>query len=180
MALGATSQHAHPYRRRDPELSDLHRFVRDHLEEFLLWTEEHFADGLVVSEEQHGGDGTLRCDGMSWETGLVLEARVLPSPLMSQVVPIPTAVVQHALVLDDGTRAKLTIQHRALNRSAKLDAMRDYLKAVWTGTPTLPDLQEMVEATWCSEYIENFAVNVPGADVDRLQGVLAVIEVMEG
>lgn len=46
MALGATCQHAHAYRRRDPELSDLHRFVRDHLEEFLLWTEEHFEKPL--------------------------------------------------------------------------------------------------------------------------------------
>ncbi len=91
-----------------------------------------------------------------------------------------SALLQHALVLDDGTRAALTIQHRPLNRSAKVEAMRDYLKAVWTGTPTLIELQEMVEATWCSEYIENFAVNVPGADVDKLNGVLAVIEVMEG
>ncbi|MCU0690661.1 MAG: hypothetical protein MUF54_04605 [Polyangiaceae bacterium] len=27
MALGATYQHAHAYRRRDPELSELHRFA---------------------------------------------------------------------------------------------------------------------------------------------------------
>jgi hypothetical protein len=46
MALCASPQHAHPYRRRDPELSDLHCFVRDHLEEFLLWTEEHFEKPL--------------------------------------------------------------------------------------------------------------------------------------
>jgi hypothetical protein len=30
----------------DPELSDPHRFVRDHLEEFLRWAEEHFAKPL--------------------------------------------------------------------------------------------------------------------------------------
>jgi hypothetical protein len=46
IALGATCQHAHACRRRDPELSELHRFVRDHLEEFLLWTEEHFEKPL--------------------------------------------------------------------------------------------------------------------------------------
>jgi hypothetical protein len=46
MALCASTQHAHAYRRRDPELSDLRRFVRDHLEEFLLWTEEHFEKPL--------------------------------------------------------------------------------------------------------------------------------------
>ncbi|HQP38493.1 MAG TPA: hypothetical protein PLI95_25085 [Polyangiaceae bacterium] len=99
---------------------------------------------------------------------------------MPQITPVTAAAVQHALVLDDDTKAALTIQHRPLNRAAKLDAMGVYLKAVWTGTPTLLELQEMVEATWCSEYIESFAANVPGADVDRLQGVVAVIEVMEG
>ena len=84
------------------------------------------------------------------------------------------------VLLDDDTRAALTIQHRPLNKSAKIDAMGVYLKTVWAGTPTLVELQDLVEATWCSEYIEKFAANVPGADVDRLQGVLAVIEVMEG
>lgn len=82
------------------------------------------------------------------------------------------------LVLDDGTKAALTIQHRPLNRSAKLDAMGSYLKAVWTGTPTLLELQDIVEATWCVDYIESFAANVPGADVNKLNGVMAVIEVM--
>jgi hypothetical protein len=42
MALCASPQHAHAYRRRDPKLSELPRFVRDHLEEFLLRTEAHF------------------------------------------------------------------------------------------------------------------------------------------
>ncbi len=51
--------------------------------------------------------------------------------------------------------------------------------AVWTVTPTLPELRELVEATWCVDYIESFAADVPGADVDRLDGMLAVIEVME-
>jgi len=100
------------------------------------------------------------------------------------MTPTPTAngsgLNLPVLMLDDSTRAALTIQHRALNRSAKLDAMGLYLKAVWTGTPTLLDLQDMVEATWCVDYIEGFAANVRGADMGRLNGVLAVIEVMEG
>ncbi|HQP39232.1 MAG TPA: hypothetical protein PLI95_28810 [Polyangiaceae bacterium] len=54
---------------------------------------------------------------------------------MVQVGQIPATPIgtQHALVLDDATKAKLTIQHRALNRSAKIDAMGAYLKAAWTG-----------------------------------------------
>lgn len=99
------------------------------------------------------------------------------------MTPAPTAITSClnpiVLVLDDGTKTTLTIQHRPLNRSVKIDAMGEYLKTVWTGTPTLPELQDMVEATWCSEYIESFAAIVPGADVDRLGGVAAVIEVME-
>jgi hypothetical protein len=93
---------------------------------------------------------------------------------------IPTSNVHHALVLDDDTKAALTIQHRPLNMSAKIEVMGVYLKAVWTGSGTVPGLQDLVEATWCVDYIESFAANVQGADVDRLNEVVAVIEVMEG
>lgn len=58
---------------------------------------------------------------------------------MPQVIPVTQTApsLQHVLVLGDDTKAKLTIQHRPLNKSARLDAMGTYLKAVWTSTPTL-------------------------------------------
>lgn len=41
--------------------------------------------------------------------------------------------------------------------------MGAYLDAVWTGSPTLLDLQDMVEATWCVDYIASFATKVSRA-----------------
>lgn len=111
----------------------------------------------------------MGCDSL---TEMMSAAAIQPVPVTTQT--------PSEFVLDDATKAALTIQHRPLNRSAKIDAMGTYLKAVWTSTPTLPELQELVEATWCVDYVESFAANVPGASVDRLNGVVAVIEVMEG
>jgi hypothetical protein len=60
MALCASPQHAHAYRRRDPELSDLHRFVQragvqpsrltdQHVRGFLL----HLMDERRLSSASH-------------------------------------------------------------------------------------------------------------------------------
>lgn len=64
---------------------------------------------------------------------LVIWRGVIPSSSCGSRQLSPTAPAQHVLVLDNDTRAALTIQLRALNKSAKIDAMGSYLEAVGTG-----------------------------------------------
>lgn len=81
-------------------------------------------------------------------------------------------------MLDRTTKTTLTINTRALNPSADLTALGQYLDALWSGAePSV--LEALVETTNSIEHIEKFAAVVPGANVDHLRGVVAVIEVME-
>jgi hypothetical protein len=98
---------------------------------------------------------------------------------MAQLTQISTAVVAPSFHLSDDIKTILTIQRGPLNRSVRFDGIREYMKALWSSNPTLAELQDLVEDTWCADYIENFANHIPGADVNHLRGLLAILVVME-
>ncbi len=81
--------------------------------------------------------------------------------------------------LDTHTKVRLTVVSKPLNPSADLEAIGAYVEGLWSGNATSKDLEGLVERTNCIEHIENFTALVPGANVDHLNGVVAMIEVTD-
>ena len=83
------------------------------------------------------------------------------------------------LILDRDTKVRLTVLTKPINASADRNAIGAYVEGLWSGSTGMRKLEDLVEQTSCVEHIENFVALVPGANVEHLKGIVAMIEVMD-